>query len=280
VNVRAETGRAVIPRRPATRTPLRRTALVAAVVTVALPLAACGGKSSASGSASGSPSAAPKVTLTVLAAASLDNVFKAEATAFGKTHPGVTLRFSFAGSQDLVAQVKQGAPADVLVTADTKTMDGVKSMTKTPVDIAKNRLTIATAPGNPKHIKGLADLANSKLKVVLAAAAVPVGNYGDQALKAQHVTVHAVSQETSVTGVLSKVELGEADAGIVYVTDAEGAGGKVGQVTIPDAQNVIATYPAATLSGSKNAADAQAFVTFLASAQGQSILRAAGFQQP
>jgi molybdate transport system substrate-binding protein len=245
-----------------------------------LPLAACGGGGSKAGaSASGSP-AASKVTLTVLAAASLDNVFKTEATAFGKTHPGVTVRFSFAGSQDLVAQVKQGAPADVLVTADTKTMSGVKDLTKPPVDIAKNRLTIATAPGDPDHIKGLKDLANPKLKVVLAAPAVPVGNYGAQALAAQHVTVHPVSQETSVTGVLSKVELGEADAGIVYVTDAKGAGGKVGQVTIPDAQNVIAVYPAAVLDGSKHAADARAFVGFLASATGQSILRAAGFQQP
>jgi molybdate transport system substrate-binding protein len=270
----------VILRRPATRPTVRRAALSLAAAALVPPLAACGGhKSSASASPSGS-AGGQKVTLTVLAAASLDNVFKTEAAAFEKAHPGVTVRFSFAGSQDLVAQVKQGAPADVLVTADTKTMDGVKSLTGTPVDIAQNRLTIATAPGNPDHIKGLKDLASSKLKVVLAAAAVPVGNYGDQALKAQHVTVHPVSEETSVTGVLSKVELGEADAGIVYVTDAEGAGGKVGRVTIPDAQNVIATYPAATIAASGHTADAQAFVTFLASAPGQAILRTAGFQKP
>ncbi|MBY8884213.1 molybdate ABC transporter substrate-binding protein [Streptomyces sp. PTM05] len=264
---------------------IRRAALPAVAVALVLPLAACGGsKSSSSSSASGSPSGSAasgkEVTLTVLAAASLDNVFKAEGAAYEKAHPGTTVRFSFAGSQDLAAQVKQGVPADVLVTADTKTMDGLKSETGSPTIIAKNRLTIATAPGNPKKITGLDDLSKSSLKVVLAAPQVPVGNYGDKVLKAQHVTVHPVSQEASVTAVLSKVELGEADAGIVYVTDAEGAKGKVGTVTIPDSQNAIASYPAATLDDSKDKTDASAFVSFLASSQGQSILRSYGFQQP
>ncbi len=274
-------GSPVILRSNAAPSVARRAALPVVAAALVLPLAACGGSKSSSASPSASSgSAGKKVTLTVLAAASLDNVFKTEATAFQKAHPGVTLRFSFAGSQDLVAQVKQGDPADVLVTADTKTMDSVKSLTKAPVDVAKNRLTIATEPGNPDHVKGLEDLSNPKLKVVLAAPAVPVGNYSGQVLKAQHITVHPVSEEASVTGVLSKVELREADAGIVYITDAEGAHGKVAQVTIPDAQNAIAVYPAAALDSSKNGADAQAFVAFLASAQGQSILRAAGFQQP
>jgi molybdate transport system substrate-binding protein len=267
------------------RSTTRRAALPAVAAVLTAALAACGGHSShssasASSASPSSGSGGHKVTLTVLAAASLDNVFKNEATAFDKAHPGTTVRFSFAGSQDLVAQVRQGVPADVLVTADTRTMDGVRSDTGTPVVIAKNRLTIATAPGDPDHVKGLSDLANPRLKVVLAAPGVPVGGYGDKVLKAQHVNVKPVSQETSVTAVLSKVELGEADAGIVYVTDAEGAGGKVGTVTIPDAQNAIASYPAATLKDSHDAAAAQQFVSFLTSAQGQAILRAAGFQKP
>lgn len=260
------------------RTAVRRSALPAVAVAMVLPLAACGGHKSA-GSSPSTPAAKP-VTLTVLAAASLDNAFPKEAAAFTKAHPNIKLRFSFAGSPDLVAQVKQGSPADVLVTADTKTIDTVKSDTDAPVIIAKNRLTIATAPGNPGHVKTLSDLTNSKVKVVLAAPAVPAGNYAGQVLKSQHLTVHPVSQEASVTAVLSKVELGEADAGIVYVTDAEGAKGKVGTVTIPDSENAIASYPAATINDSKNAAAAKEFVTFLSSAQGQSILRAAGFQQP
>lgn len=266
--------------RTSTRTTTRRAALSALAVALALPLAACGGHSAHASSPSGSASAGGGATITVLAAASLNKVFVTEATAFEKAYPGTRVRFSFAGSQDLVAQVKQGAPADVLVTADTRTMDGVRSDTGTPVIIARNRLTIATAPGDPDHVEGLADLADRRLKVVLAAPQVPVGNYGAKVLKAQHVDVKPVSQEASVTAVLSKVELGEADAGIVYVTDAEGAGGKVGTVTIPDAQNSIASYPAATIDGTEHRVAARRFVSWLSSAKGQSILRAAGFQQP
>ncbi|GAA1916688.1 molybdate ABC transporter substrate-binding protein [Streptantibioticus ferralitis] len=257
----------------------RRVALPAVAAALLLPLAACGGSKSSASSPSGSGGGA-KTTLTVLAAASLTDVFKAEGAAYEKSHPGTTVKFSFAGSQDLAAQVSQGAPADALVTADTKTMDGLKKDTGTPTVIAKNRLTIATAPGNPKKIQGLSDLSNSNLKVVLAAKQVPVGNYGAKVLAAQHVNVKPVSEEASVRAVLSKVELGEADAGIVYLTDAESAKGKVGTVTIPDAQNAVASYPAATLNGSKNAGAAADFVKWLSSAQAQALLHSAGFQQP
>jgi molybdate transport system substrate-binding protein len=259
----------------------RRVALPTVAAALLLPLAACGGgKSNASSSPSGSGGSGGRTTITVLAAASLTDVFKAERAAYEKAHAGITIKFSFAGSQDLAAQVSQGAPADALVTADTKTMDGVKKDTGSPTVIAKNRLTIATAPGNPKKIHGLSDLANPGLKVVLAAKQVPVGNYGDKVLAAQHVNVKPVSEEASVRAVLTKVELGEADAGIVYVTDAQSAKGKVGTVTIPDAQNAIASYPAATLNGSQHAAAAADFVKWLSSPQAQSILRSAGFQQP
>lgn len=270
---------------------LTRRRAATAIVTAALllPLAACGdsddnakGDAGASASPSAAPSsAAPKnVSLTVLAAASLTDVFKTAGATYEKEHPGTTVKFSFAGSQDLAAQVKQGAPADALVTADTKTMDGVKADTGTPTIIAKNRLVIATAKGNPDKIDNLKDLADPKLKVVLAAPAVPVGNYSKQVLDAQHIDVKPVSQEADVRAVLSKVELGEADAGIVYKTDAATATGKVDAVNIPDAQNAVAQYPAATLKTAKDSAAATAFVAWLSSPEAQKILQAAGFQKP
>ncbi|MFF9149067.1 molybdate ABC transporter substrate-binding protein [Streptomyces sp. NPDC014861] len=268
----------------------RRTA--AAVLTAALlvPLAACSGdtgsddtkkdtgNSTASASASGS--AVPPANLTVLAAASLTDVFKTAGAAYEKAHPGTKITFSFAGSQELVAQVSQGSPADVLVTADTKSMDKVKADTGSPAIIAKNRLVIATGEGNPFKVDDLKDLADTKLKVVLAAPEVPAGKYSKQVLDKQGVAVKPVSQEPSVRAVLSKVELGEADAGLVYRTDAASAADKVDAVEIPDGQNAIAQYPAATLKDSKNAEAAAAFVAWLSSPAGQKILQEAGFQKP
>lgn len=267
----------------------RRTA--AAVLTAALlvPLAACssdGGtsdgttKGSGDSTASGSAGAAPRANLTVLAAASLTDVFKTAGAAYEKAHPGTKVTFSFAGSQELVAQVSQGSPADVLVTADTKSMDKVKADTGTPAIIAKNRLVIATGEGNPFKVDDLKDLADTKLKVVLAAPEVPAGKYSAQILDKRGVTVKPVSQEPSVRAVLSKVELGEADAGLVYRTDAASAADKVDAVEIPDGQNAIAQYPAATLKDSKNAEAAAAFVAWLSSPEGQKILQDAGFQKP
>lgn len=260
------------------RTSVRRAALPVLAGALLVPLVtACGssGKSDDKGSGERKPT-----TLTVLAAASLTDVFKKAGAAYEKGHPGTKVRFSFAGSQELAAQVRQGVPADALVTADTKTMDGLRADTGAPTVIAKNRLTIAIAKGNPKNVKGLADLAKSDLKVVLAAPEVPVGRYSRKVLDQQHVTVKPVSQEPNVRAVLSKVTLGEADAGIVYLTDAASAKDKVATVTVPDAQNAIASYPAATLKGSKNAGEATDFVKWLASDEARKLLRAAGFQQP
>ncbi|MFD9475269.1 molybdate ABC transporter substrate-binding protein [Streptomyces nojiriensis] len=235
---------------------------------------------SAPAPASASASGVPKANLTVLAAASLTDVFKAAGAEYEKTHPGTKVNFSFAGSQELAAQVKQGAPADVLVTADTKTMDGLKTDVNDPTVIARNRLVIATGKGNPFKIDDLKDLSDTKIKVVLAAPEVPAGRYSKEILDKQGVTVKPVSQEPNVRAVLSKVELGEADAGLVYRTDAETAKDKVVAVDIPDDQNAVASYPAATIKDSKNPAAADAFVTWLAGPEGQKYLQDAGFQKP
>ncbi|MEV0262658.1 molybdate ABC transporter substrate-binding protein [Streptomyces sp. NPDC050617] len=263
----------------AARPLVRRAALPALAAALLVPLvAACGSDDKKDSGASGDGK--KNTTLTVLAAASLTDVFKQAGAAYEKEHPGVKVKFSYAGSQELASQVRQGVPADALVTADTKTMDGLKSDTETPSVIAKNRLTIVTGKGNPKKVKGLSDLAKSDLKVVLAAPQVPVGRYSKKVLDKQHIAVKPASQEPNVRAVLTKVELGEADAGIVYATDAAVAGKKVATVDVPDDQNAIASYPAAVLKGSKHSSDAASFVKWLNTDESQKLLRAAGFQKP
>jgi len=249
----------------------RRAAAALVVVGLLMPLTACGGDGDTEDTATG---------LTVLAASSLTDVFKEAGAAYEKAHPGTKVTFSFAGSQELAAQVEQGAPADVLVTADTRTMDGLRSDTGTPVVIARNRLVIATGKGNPEKVESLEDLADTELKVVLAAPEVPVGRYSKQILDARKITVKPVSQEPNVRAVLSKVELGEADAGLVYRTDVASAAGKVDSVDIPDEQNAVASYPAAALKAGKHSEEAEAFVKWLSSPEARKILTDAGFQQP
>ncbi|MFH8606179.1 molybdate ABC transporter substrate-binding protein [Streptomyces sp. NPDC018029] len=256
---------------------VRRAVAAAATAALLVPLAACGNDDD---SESEKDSGGKDVSLTVLAASSLTDVFATAEKAYEKEHPGTKITVSAAGSQELAAQVKQGAPADVLVTADTKTMDGLKGETGKPTVIAKNRLVIATREGNPEKVKGLKDLGDSKLKVVLADDTVPVGRYSKQVLDKQGVDVKPVSKEANVRSVLSKVELGEADAGIVYRTDAATAPDKVDAVEIPDAQNAVASYPAATLKGSENGEAAAAFVKWLSTPEAQKLLRDAGFQKP
>lgn len=263
------------PPSTAPQAPARRRAAAAALTAALLvPLTACG-------NGDDKPAAAPETAhLTVLAAASLTDVFKAAGAAYEKAHPGTKITFSFAGSQELAAQVKQGAPADALVTADTKTMDGLKAETGDATVIAKNRLVIAVGKDNPYKIDELKDLADTKIKVVLAAPEVPVGRYSKQILDAQKIEVKPVSQEPNVRAVLGKVEMGEADAGLVYRTDSAKSGDKVVTVDIPDDQNAVASYPAATLKQSANAGAASAFVAWLSTPEAQKILQDAGFQKP
>lgn len=229
-------------------------------------VAACGGSG---GGRLGGPT---QRTLTVFAASSLTKAFTAEGMAFQKSHPGVHVRFSFAGSQSLVAQVKQGAPADVLATADTSSM-AAAGLGGARI-FARNSLAIVTAPGNPRHVNGLADLARPGLRVVLSGPTVPVGKAAAKALAAAGVTVHPVSLEQDVKGVVTKVRLGEADAGITYVTDVKAATGSVAGTPLPGISN---SYPVAVVKPGSTAA---AFTDFLLAPQGQSILTSYGFLPP
>ena len=247
--------------------------LAALLAVMLLGAVACGGEPESSASAEPSQ-------LTVFAAASLTDSFTELGSDFTAAHPGVAVVFSFAASSDLAAQIQDGAPADVYASADTINMDKAGDLVNTPQIFATNALTIAVAPGNPEHITGLADLARKDLKVVLAAPEVPVGNYANEILDRAGVAVKPVSLEANVKGVVTKVALGEADAGIVYVTDVSAAKGDIDGVDIPESQNLIASYPIATVVASKSPENAQAFVDFVLSDAGQQVLASYGFLPP
>ncbi|MEJ7633919.1 molybdate ABC transporter substrate-binding protein [Aeromicrobium sp.] len=261
---------------------MNRTLATLAAGLVLTTVAACG--SSDSDSASGDATKAPETTtITVFAAASLKDTFTEIGKQFEAANDGVTVTFNFAGSSDLVAQIQQGAPADVFASADTKNMDkatGDDLVEGTPRDFAKNTLQIATPPDNPARIASIDDLADSGVKVVLCAAEVPCGAAAAGVEKAAGVDIKPVSEEQSVTDVLGKVVSGEADAGLVYVTDVKAAGDTVKGVTFPESAEVINTYPIAALSGSKNAGVAQAFADHVVGAKGQAVLATAGFAKP
>lgn len=245
-------------------------ALVCVVAGASLLAAACGSPSGAGS----------KVTINVFAASSLTDAFTKLGEHFSTSHPGVKVVFNFAGSQSLVAQLQQGAPADVFASADAANMDKVASLVDAPRTFAGNKLEIVVPVGNPQHIGALADLGREGLKVVLAAAEVPAGKYAAQVLAAQHVSVEPVSLEDSVKGVVTKIALGEADAGIAYVTDVAAAKGQVDGVQIPDAQNVLAAYPIAVVKASGHSAESQAFVDLVASSAGWQVLGSDGFLPP
>lgn len=254
---------------------------VSCAAALSMLLVGCGG--SLSSLPSGAPPT-PKLagSLTVFAAASLTEALSDEKARLSTAYPGLSVTYSFAGSQQLVAQIQAGAPADVVATADESNMQKLMTakLVETSRVFARNRLEIVVAPGNPKGVKGLADLARSDLKVVLGDPSVPAGKYGRQALDKQGLTVHPASLELNVNAELQKVESGEADAGIVYATDVKSAGARATGVAIPADQNVEATYPVAVVKGTNSHGLAQAFVDQLATGMGQEALRARGFLAP
>ncbi len=273
----------------------RRALLVTVLVFLALLIAAC---SSPTASAPTTPPAtaasAPngRTTLTVLAAASLTDSYQEIGKAFQTAHPGVNVNFSFAGSQQLRTQIEQGAKADVFASADTKNMNPLKTenlLAGEPQIFTQNVLTVILPKANPAGLKTLQDLAKPGLKLVFEDASVPAGNYTLQILDKlsadptygadfkTRVLANVVSKETDVKAVVSKVSLGEGDAGVVYTTDAEVAADKLSTIAIPDKYNVIATYPIAALKASPNPTLAQQFVDFVLSSDGQAILTKYGF---
>jgi molybdate transport system substrate-binding protein len=255
--------------------PRTRTRLAAALAVAALVLAGCGDDDSGGGAGAATPA-----EIKVFAAASLTAAFTELGQRFTAANGGGEVTFNFAGSQALATQLRQGAPADVFAPADLANMDKVTDLVGTPRNFASNQLQIVVEQGNPRNIGGLDDLANPDLKVVLAAPEVPAGRYAAEALGKAGVTVEPVSEEDNVKAVVTKVSLGEADAGIVYVTDVTAGGDKVEGVDIPEDQNVLATYPIATVRESTSPDQAQAFMDLVLSAEGQQVLRANGFLPP
>jgi molybdate transport system substrate-binding protein len=231
----------------------------------------------------GSARAADDGSVAVFAAASLTASFRAVAAAFEAANPGIKLAFNFAGSPTLVQQIREGAPADVFAAADEANMQKLVdagAFADTPRIFAENLLQIVVAKGNPQHIAGLADLARPGLTVVLCGETVPCGRYALEAFGKAKVTPPPGSREPDVKAVLSKVALGEADAGIVYVTDVRAASDKVEGVGLPIEQNVSARYPIAALREAPHAEKARAFIAFVLSDPGTKILGEYGFRRP
>ena len=254
------------------------------LVVLAIVLAACGGTTSSSGGSSTGQSVNP-VTLNVFAASSLTESFGVIKTQYEKAHPQDKIVYNFNGSQILAQQINSGANADIFASADQTNMQKVASEVNTPQVFVKNRLTVITPASNPGKITSLQDLSRSGVKLVLAAPSVPVGKYALQVLDnmgksseygpayESAVKANVVSQEDNVKAVVQKVQLGEADAGIVYTTDVTVAvSHQVKFITIPDNYNVIASYPIAALKDSKHESDAQAFVNYVLSPAGQQVL--------
>jgi molybdate transport system substrate-binding protein len=236
-----------------------------------------------SGCGSSEQPAAQNTKIIVFAAASLKKTFTDIGEQFKTENPGASVEFSFAGSSDLVTQLTQGAPADVFASADTKNMDRAAQgglLAGDPVNFASNTLTIAVAPGNPKKITSFKDLTQQDLNVVVCAPQVPCGSATQKVEQATAVTLDPVSEESSVSDVLNKVTTGQADAGVVYVTDAIGAGDKVAAVAFPEAAGAVNTYPIAELKGSKYPGLGRKFVDLVTGESGQKVLNAAGFARP
>lgn len=267
----------------------RRAAIAAVSLLSAVSLAACGGSASNSstGAATGSASAgasggAGKATgkVTVLAAASLQKAFEEIEKTVEKDNPGLDVTFDFQGSQDLVASLAGGDSADVLATANNSTMKTAaeQKLVGNQTEFATNVLTLIVPKGNPKKITGL-DSSLEGANLVICAPEVPCGEATKKLAEAQGITLKPVSEEQKVTDVRGKVESGEADAGIVYTTDAAAAKDKADKIDIPDG-GVVNHYPIAPTAKPENPAGAQVFIDAVTGKTGQEILAKHGFGKP
>lgn len=257
--------------------------LLAVGASLTMVLAGCGGSDgSGTGGTSGAAPAPPQ-TLTVFAAASLTSTFQEMEKRFETDNPGTDVKLNFAGSSTLATQIDQGAPADVFASADKNNMQKVVQAGNNaapPVTFATNTLQIAVAPGNPKAISSLADLTKPGVRTVVCAPQVPCGTATQKVATAAGVTLTPVSEEQDVKSVLNKVITGNADAGLVYVTDVNDAGGKVDGVPFPQADQAVNTYPIAVLKNAQNKDLAEKWVQLVTGEAGKKILQAAGFGTP
>ncbi len=237
---------------------------------------------SASGQASSSAQAGGTGSITVFAAASLTGTFTALGKQFEAANPGDTVKFSFGPSSGLATQITSGAPADVFASAAPANMNTVVKAgdAASPQNFAKNTAEVAVPANNPGNVTTVNDLSKSSVKVALCQPQVPCGVVASEVFKNVGITVKPVTLQPDVKSVLTQVTLGNVDAGVVYVTDVKAAGSKVKGVTVPASMNASTLYPIATISDSKQKAEAQAFVAYVMSAAGQKVLGAAGFQQP
>lgn len=262
---------------------MRRFAVIAAAL-AAVAAAGCSSSGSPSSSSSGnsSGSASSTGTITVFAAASLMGTFTQLGKQFEAAHPGDTVKFDFGPSSGLATQITSGAPADVFASAAPANMDTVVSSgdASGPKDFAKNTAEVAVPPSNPAKVTTVSDLSKSSVKVALCQPQVPCGVVAAEVFKNADITVKPVTQQADVKSVLSQVELGNVDAGVVYVTDVMAAGSKVKGVVIPANDNASTLYPIATINSSKHKSVAQGFVAYVMSPAGQKVLSAAGFQKP
>ncbi|MQA62070.1 MAG: molybdate ABC transporter substrate-binding protein [Actinophytocola sp.] len=219
-------------------------------------------------------------TLTVYAAASLTESFTTLADQFEADHPGVDVQVNFGGSSRLAQQIAEGAPADVFASADEAAMDVVARagrLAGKPATFATNRLTIAVEPGNPMRVNGIADLARDALTVVMCAEQVPCGRAARHLIRDAGITVRPASEEPDVKSVLGKVRAGEADAGLVYVTDVLAENGTVDAVKVPEAAAVANRYPIATIADAVEPSLARDFEKFVLGDRGLRVFKAAGF---
>jgi molybdate transport system substrate-binding protein len=244
----------------------RSLSLLAALMCVALPLNSCGKNDT---------------TITVLAASSLTGTFTTLADQFEKDHPGVQVKLAFDSSATLAQQAVGGAPADVLATADTTTMASAKPvLAQAPKNFATNVMVLATPSNNPAGITRFSDLNSGSVKYVVCVASAPCGAVAQALLTQDGITAAPVSTEIDVKSVLARLTEGEADAGIVYTTDAVAAGSQVHAIAIPGSAKQVTTYPIATLTQSKQSTLAGQFVDLVLSNAGQKVLRDAGFGRP